>query len=49
MDIEEVAKEDPNSIKVHKIDIVKGFSKKDAETIVDSLKLEGKTREQGID
>ena len=45
MDIEEVAKEDPDAIKVHKIDFLKGFTKKDAEKIVDSLKLEGKTRE----
>ena len=44
MDIEEVAKTDPDAIKVHKIDILKGFSDQDAETIVDSLKLEGKTR-----
>lgn len=27
MDIEEVAKEDPDAIKVHKIDILKGFSR----------------------
>jgi succinyl-CoA synthetase beta subunit len=26
MDIEEVAKEDPNAIKVHTIDILKGFN-----------------------
>jgi len=45
MDIEEVAKEDPSAIRVHKIDIVKGFSKADAEKIADSLNLKGKTRD----
>jgi succinyl-CoA synthetase beta subunit len=35
MDIEEVAKEDPNAIKVHTIDMVKGFSKADATKIAD--------------
>jgi len=35
MDIEEVAKEDPSAIQVHKINIVEGFSQKDAEKIVD--------------
>ena len=45
MDIEEVAKEDPGAIKVHKIDILHGFGKRDAERVVNSLKLEGKTRE----
>jgi succinyl-CoA synthetase beta subunit len=49
MDIEEVAKEDPDAIKVHTIDILKGFKKEDAEKIVDSLFLKGKTREQGIE
>ena len=39
MDIEEVAKTDPDAIKVHKIDILKGFSSTDAEQIVDSLCL----------
>lgn len=37
MDIEEVAHEDPNAIKVHTIDIRKGFSEADAEKIADSL------------
>ena len=39
MDIEEVAKEDPSAIKVHKIDIVKGFSSADAAKVADSLGL----------
>ena len=30
MDIEAVAAEDPDAIKVHKIDIIDGFSKEDA-------------------
>lgn len=30
MDIEEVAKEDPEALKVHTIDVVKGFSEEDA-------------------
>lgn len=37
MDIEEVAKEDANAIKVHTIDVKKGFHPEDAEKIVDSL------------
>jgi succinyl-CoA synthetase beta subunit len=44
MDIELVAKEDPNAIKVKFIDVVKGFSEKDAAEVADSLGLEGKTR-----
>ena len=49
MDIEEVAKEDPNAIKVYPIDMTKGFHKEDAIKVADSLGLEGKTREQGIE
>ena len=49
MDIEEVAKEDPNAIKVYPIDMSKGFHKEDAIKVADSLGLEGKTRDQGID
>lgn len=45
MDIEDVAKEDPDAIIVHKIDILKGFHKIDAEKVADSLSLEGKTRD----
>lgn len=45
MDIEEVAKEDPDAIKVHTIDILKGFKKEDATKIADDLELQGKTRE----
>jgi succinyl-CoA synthetase beta subunit len=37
MDIEEVAKTDPDAIKVHTINILDGFSQKDAEKIVDEL------------
>lgn len=49
MDIEEVAAKDPNAINVLPIDILKGFSSKDAEKVVDGLKLTGKLREQGIE
>lgn len=50
MDIEEVAKEDPDAIKIHTIDVRKGFTVDDATKIVDSLKLpQGKLREQGIE
>lgn len=50
MDIEEVAKEDPEAIKVHSFDIRTGLTKEDATKIVDSLELPaGKLREQGID
>jgi succinyl-CoA synthetase beta subunit len=49
MDIEEVAKQDPSAIRVHKINILDGFGPKDAEKVVDSLGLKGKTREQGIE
>jgi succinyl-CoA synthetase beta subunit len=49
MDIEEVAKQDPDAIKVHTIDLSKGFSKQDAAKIADDLGLEGKTREQAIE
>ena len=45
MDIEEVAKEDPDAIKVHPIDVSKGFKKEDAGRIADGLGLIGKTRE----
>lgn len=45
MDIEEVAKEDPDAIKVYPIDFKKGITDNDAEKIVDSLSLEGKTRQ----
>ena len=37
MDIEEVANEDPEAIKVHTVDILKGFSAHDAATVADSL------------
>jgi succinyl-CoA synthetase beta subunit len=49
MDIEEVSKQDPDAIKVHTIDLSKGFSKQDAAKIADDLGLEGKTREQAIE
>ena len=50
MDIEEVAKDDPEAIKVHSFDIRKGLTKDDAIKIVDSLELPaGKLRDQGID
>ena len=49
MDIEEVASEDPDAIKVYPIDMSKGFHKEDAIKVADSLGLEGKTRDQGID
>lgn len=49
MDIEEVAEKNPDAIKVHTIDIVKGFSKEDAAKICDSLNLTGGLKEQGID
>jgi len=49
MDIEEVAEKDPNAIKVHTIDILKGFSADDAAKVADSLGLKGKLREQGIE
>jgi len=45
MDIEEVAEKEPEALKVHPIDMAKGFTKKDAEKIVDSLGLKGKTRD----
>ena len=50
MDIEEVAKEDPNAIKIHSFDIRTGLTKESAAKIVDSLELpSGKLRDQGID
>lgn len=49
MDIEEVAEKDPNAIKVHTIDVKKGFNATDAAKIADSLNLKGKLREQGIE
>ena len=49
MDIEEVAKEDPSAIRIHKINIIDGFNSKDAAIVADSLNLKGKTREQGIE
>lgn len=50
MDIEEVAKEDPEAIKVHSFDIRQGLTKESAAKIVDSLELPaGKLRDQGID
>lgn len=49
MDIEEVAKEDPDAIKVFPINLKQGFSKEDATKIADTLQLEGKTRDQGIE
>jgi succinyl-CoA synthetase beta subunit len=44
MDIEAVAAEDPDAIKVHHIDILKGFTEEDAAQVADSLDLTGKTR-----
>jgi len=49
MDIEEVAKEDPSAIKIHKIDIRTGLTDKIAEQVIDSLELTGKLRTQGIE
>lgn len=49
MDIEEVAAKDPNAIKVHTIDVNKGFSAEDAAKIADSLNLKDKLRSQGIE
>ena len=50
MDIEEVAKEDPDAIKIHSFDIRTGLTKESAAKIVDSLELPaGKLRDQGID
>jgi succinyl-CoA synthetase beta subunit len=50
MDIEEVAKEDPDAIKIHSFDIRTGLTKESATKIVDSLELpSGKLRDQGID
>jgi succinyl-CoA synthetase beta subunit len=37
MDIEEVAKEDPNAIKVFPIDFAKGMREEDAAKIADTL------------
>ena len=51
MDIEEVAKSDPGAIKVHKINIIEGFSEKDALKIVDELGLSDPStlRKQAVD
>jgi succinyl-CoA synthetase beta subunit len=50
MDIEEVAKEDPDAIKIRTVDIRKGLSIADATAVIDSLELPaGKLRDQGID
>jgi succinyl-CoA synthetase beta subunit len=49
MDIEEVAKEDPNAIKVYSFDLKAGFHEEDAVKVADSLGLQGKTRDQGIE
>lgn len=51
MDIEEVAKSDPDAIKVHTINIIKGFSEEDAAKIVDELDLSEpkKLRTQAIE
>lgn len=50
MDIEEVAKEDPDAIKVHSFDIKEGLSKEAAAKIIDQLQIPaGKTRDQGIE
>jgi succinyl-CoA synthetase beta subunit len=49
MDIEEVAHEDPDAIKKHTIDIRKGFSREDAEKVVDSLNLKDNLRTQGVE
>jgi succinyl-CoA synthetase beta subunit len=49
MDIEEVAAKNPDAIKVHTIDIREGLTQKTCEQVVDSLKLTGKLREQGIE
>lgn len=49
MDIEEVAKEDPEAIKIHPFDIRKGLTLEDATKVVDSLELPvGKLRDQSI-
>ena len=47
MDIEEVAKTDPKAIRMFPINVLQGFSAKDAEKITDALALKGKLREQG--
>jgi succinyl-CoA synthetase beta subunit len=49
MDIEEVAKEDPDAIKVHTFDIRQGLTKEGATKVADSLQLQGKLRDQGIE
>ena len=46
MDIEEVAKEDPDAIKVHSFEINKGLTKEAATKIIQELQIpEGKMRE----
>ena len=46
MDIEEVAKEDPDAIKVHSFDIKKGLTKEAASKIIDELEIPaGKMKE----
>lgn len=50
MDIEEVAKEDPDAIKVHSFDIKKGLTKEAATKIIQELQIpEGKMKEQGVE
>jgi succinyl-CoA synthetase beta subunit len=49
MDIEEVAKEEPEAIKVHTIDIRIGLTDEIAAKVIDSLQLTGKLRDQGIE
>lgn len=48
MDIEEVAKADPNAINVKPIDFLKGFTEKDAGEVADSLGLSGNLRSEGV-
>jgi succinyl-CoA synthetase beta subunit len=46
MDIEEVAKDDPNAIKVHSFDIKQGLTKEAASKIVEELQIPaGKMRD----
>lgn len=49
VDIEEVAASTPEKIKVTPVDIKKGLTKEQAETVVTSLGLTGKQIEQGVD
>lgn len=49
MDIEKVAEEDPEAIKVFPINFLEGIQESDCEAVVDFLKLEGGLREEGKD